>query len=187
VQNKFEKLLVEHCAPTLAGIKPGNLFQYTAENAENINDIIGFWNNRLRDKGVSICLIKEKSTGGLIYVYRPGLLTTLLSDKSISSFLDKQGYATCYDTDTYISQLKDHICSSFSFPHEIGIFLGYPLHDVQGFIENNGKNFSLCGQWKVYEEPQLAERMFACYKSCVEFYKLMYNNGSGILKLTVAA
>ena len=26
-----------------------------------------------------------------------------------------------------------------TFPHEIGLFLGYPEEDVQGFIENQGK------------------------------------------------
>ena len=37
-----------------------------------------------------------------------------------------------------------------SFPHEIGVFLEYPLLDVKGFLKNNGKNFIYSGYWKVY-------------------------------------
>ena len=36
------------------------------------------------------------------------------------------------------------------FPHEIGIFLGYPLADVAGFIRNKGRNCKCIGTWKVY-------------------------------------
>ena len=36
------------------------------------------------------------------------------------------------------------------FPHEIGVFLGYPLEDVVGFIRHRGKCFTCCGCWKSY-------------------------------------
>ena len=45
------------------------------------------------------------------------------------------------------------------FPHEIGLFLGYPPEDVQGFLENR-----LCkcvGCWKVYGDEQAAQNGFA--------------------------
>lgn len=37
------------------------------------------------------------------------------------------------------------------FPHEMGILLGYPVEDVEGFIINNGKNELYTGYWKVYD------------------------------------
>ena len=46
------------------------------------------------------------------------------------------------------------------FPHEIGIFLGYPLWDVRGFLENEGKNFAYLGYWKVYRDVQNAKLLF---------------------------
>jgi len=45
VKALFENLLIEQCAPTLAGVKPGNLFIYTAGDGENIPEILDYWNN----------------------------------------------------------------------------------------------------------------------------------------------
>ena len=72
------------------------------------------------------------------------------------------------------------------FPHEIGLFLGYPLEDVQGFIENCGKNYRLCGCWKVYGDPQAALRCFARYEKCARVYLQCYQNGHSLSRLTVA-
>jgi hypothetical protein len=45
------------------------------------------------------------------------------------------------------------------FPHEIGIFLGYPPEDVTAFIENDGKNYACRTHWKVYHEPDAAREI----------------------------
>jgi hypothetical protein len=187
VKNKFEQHLVELCAPTLAGIKVGSLFNYTSENNEDIHDIIHSWNNRLTYKGVQICLVKENEGGGLIYVFRPALLSEILLDQDVNSFLNSCGFAECYNPDTYLGRLRCHFCEESCFPHEIGVFLGYPLHDVQGFIENKGKDYALCGFWKVYSDQQRAENLFAQYRRCIATYKEMFEKGSSVLQLTIAA
>ena len=187
MQSKFERYLVEQCAPTLAGIKAGSLFHYTAEEGEDINDIVHCWNNRLLEKGIRICVIGERSNGGLVYVYRPASLYKLLSDKDIKEFLDSLGFAGCENPDTYVERMRCRFYDESCFPHEIGIFLGYPLHDVRGFLKNNGRNFRLCGFWKVYDKEGYAERLFARYKKCRSIYKAMFEKGSNVLKLIVAA
>lgn len=64
------------------------------------------------------------------------------------------------------------------FPHEIGIFLGYPLEDVKGFIENSGRHFKICGQWKVYSDTKRAEKLFAKYAECSDRFVLVYHKGN---------
>ena len=49
------------------------------------------------------------------------------------------------------------------FPHELGVFLGYPLEDVLGFIENQGRNFVYSGYWKVYSKKDRAIQTFQRY------------------------
>lgn len=45
------------------------------------------------------------------------------------------------------------------FPHEIGLFLGYPPEDVQGFLADpGGGRCKLCGHWKVYHDVEGARR-----------------------------
>ena len=60
----------------------------------------------------------------------------------------------------------NHLWSDF--PHEIGIFLGYPLWDVEGFIANKGQNYKLCGYWKVYEDVSGAIDRFREYDTLRE-------------------
>ena len=74
-----------------------------------------------------------------------------------------------------------------SFPHEIGIFLGYPLGDVMGFIQNAGKNCKCSGCWKVYCDECEARRLFAQFQKCREIYARLWNQGRSVWQLTVAA
>ena len=50
----------------------------------------------------------------------------------------------------------------------IGLFLGYPPEDVEGFCRNKGQNCKLCGLWKVYGRVDTAEKMFRLYALCRE-------------------
>ena len=85
------------------------------------------------------------------------------------------------------TQLSRRLCCSAEFPHEIGVFLGYPLSDVVGFIENSGRNFTCCGCWKAYGDPQAAQRHFAQLRKCTAVYLRLFHSGTPILRLAVAA
>lgn len=74
-----------------------------------------------------------------------------------------------------------------TFPHEIGLFLGYPEEDVQGFIENQGKNCKCCGCWKVYCNECDAQKMFCKFKKCERVYERLFLKGRPVEKMIVAA
>ena len=66
----------------------------------------------------------------------------------------------------------DTLCARLStggdFPHEVGLFLGYPVEDVIGFIENKGKNCLCCGCWKCYSNACAAQKAFDKFrKMCI--------------------
>ena len=73
------------------------------------------------------------------------------------------------------------------FPPPIGVFLGYPLGDVEGFIANRGRNFTCCGCWKSYGDPDAARRHFAQLNKCTAVYLRLFHSGTPVLKLAVAA
>jgi hypothetical protein len=60
-------------------------------------------------------------------------------------------------------RFQEYRSKKMEFPHEIGIILGYPLPDVEGFVQNNGKNYLLCGCWKVYHDVDYAKKTFEKY------------------------
>ena len=53
--------------------------------------------------------------------------------------------------------------SKGKFPHEIGVFLGYPASDVEQFIEQDGQNYKMNGYWKVYDHVMDSARIFSAY------------------------
>lgn len=85
-----------------------------------------------------------------------------------------------------IVHLMDRLAAREGFPHEIGLFLGYPPEDVRGFIENNAKCSKCVGAWKVYGDERAAKRLFAKYEKCTNVYVRQHANGNTIERLTVA-
>ena len=68
------------------------------------------------------------------------------------------------------------------FPHEIGVFLDYPVEDVRGFVQNSGCNYKLCGCWKVYGSVESARKKFAAYDKCREYLCRKLEQGEDIYR-----
>lgn len=45
--------------------------------------------------------------------------------------------------------LIEHCAPTLAGMKTAGLFLGYPLEDVKGFIENNGRNCKSCGVFRI--------------------------------------
>jgi hypothetical protein len=187
VNKTFESRLVEQCAPTLAGIKPGSLFPYAYEKGENVTEILEYWNDKLAGKGVCLRRLRENDNRHLILVFRPKELERILCDQNVSLFLRERGYCGCGKLDDYVEILSRRMNAAPPFSHEIGVFLGYPLNDVIGFINNEGQNSCCCGYWKVYGERESAEHCFRRFDKCTSIYKKLFYSGKTVLQLTVAA
>lgn len=184
----FEEVLVEQCAPTLAKIKPANLFYWKEEAEIPLQLKLKKWRKIFRQYGLEIIILKKFACSGayLIYVCRPEWLENILLAEDSRAFLSRQGYKTD-SLEMLLAQLAGRLQHKEDFPHEIGLFLGYPLEDVTGFIRERGKNYRLCGHWKVYGDAQKARHLFNCYQKCTCFYKRMMAEGAPLKKLLVAA
>ena len=66
------------------------------------------------------------------------------------------------------------------FPHEMGIFLGYPLGDVKGFIVHGGKNYLYSGYWKVYENVEETRKKFQLFAAVKQSLIQAVTDGMGI-------
>lgn len=182
----LEKYLIEHCSPTLASIKTANLFTYAYETEEELKNQVYFWNRSVKEKGISLLILRKRNRTALIYVSRLNYLKRDLEKPGVREFLKGYGYESI-EPAYALERLKSRLQSSEEFPHEIGLFLSYPLGDVTGFIENAGRNSKCCGCWKVYCNECEAIRTFAKYKKCKEVYLRLWNQGRSVLQLTVAA
>lgn len=184
----FEQTLVEHCAPVLAGIKPANLFRYSPEDPKQFALEYRVWKERFALRGLRLTVLKEWESGyRLIYLYRAADLETALSQPGHQAFLCTLGYPRTGDLSACLQRLSRRLYIEKEFPHEIGVFLGYPLEDVKGFIRHRGRNCTCSGCWKAYGDLETAWRTFTRLRKCTETYRKRYASGIPITQLVVAA
>lgn len=192
----FEQELIEHCSPTLASIKTASLFTYTYKSLKELHVRVTYWNSKMKRKGITFDILSENVgvNKALIYVYRRADLEKILNRDEIRSFLLNHGYLIDdneivggVNCENIILQLKKKFEKLNQFPHEIGIFLGYPIGDVKGFIENHGCNCKCTGYWKVYCNEEEATKTFRKYKKCRDIYMNLWISGRSVMQLTVAA
>lgn len=179
-----EKLIVRHCSPTLAGLKIGNLFNYTVEDINKLLNEINEYNNKLNSRGIYFALLRVKDNKALVYVYRKVYLEKMLQNEDVIDFLTGYGYMSS-SVDSCIKQLSHRLESEKEFPHEIGVFLGYPLEDIIAFIKNKGNNSKCIGYWKVYGDECSAKKIFAQFKKCTDIYCKKHSEGFNLLRLAV--
>ena len=180
-----EELIIKHCAPTLAGMKTGNMFICSYSDMNEMHSSVRYWNRLLTKKGVRILPLQFNNNRAMIYIYRPSRLSHDLQDKSAFRLLSERGYSM-ETPERCIVQLIRRISECKEFPHEIGLFLGYPPEDVCGFIEGNKQCCKFSGCLKVYGDAEKARKTFEKYKKCTSAYYKQYAKGKSIERLTVA-
>ncbi|MDO4484023.1 MAG: DUF3793 family protein [Clostridia bacterium] len=179
-----DELVVRHCAPTMAGLKTGNIFNCTFSCTDELTDSIRHYNNCLSSKGLRIIPLRTDKNRALIYVFRPELLGRDLKSAKAKKLLVERGYPI-HKVNQCVMHLMNRLRESDGFPHEIGLFLGYPPEDVEGFIENRAEGCKCVGCWKVYGDEAAAKEIFAKYKKCTRVYCARHSKGTSIERLTV--
>jgi hypothetical protein len=177
--------LIRHCAPTLAGIKTASLFTCSYDSQSALLNSVRQMNRRLKSKGLRILPLRFSGRKALIYIYRPKKLTADLSNPAAATLLSGYGYdvGSC---EKCISKLCQKLRTDSEFPHEIGLFLGYPPEDVCGFINYGPDLCKYSGCWKVYGDEISAQKLFAQYKKCSRIYLEQWQKGRQIEHLTVS-
>lgn len=175
----LEIQLAIQCAPLLAGIKISNLLIVQNKNAKYVMELF-------QDSEISffiLCITGEKTT---FLLYRRSELTKYLMGQKVKELLLLLGYKN-HNVDFLLHALRhkyeEYMQDGFSFPHEMGLILGYPVEDVYGFIVNKGQNFLLIGYWKVYENVPEKQKMFDQYNEAKERMIRLISNGASILEI----
>lgn len=163
--------LAFHCAPAIAGVKPANLISLRKSSWMVMKRHLRNCARPLGDRDVYFYRLAECQKRILLLVYNRELLHKQLARPENRKLLQAYGYAPeSMSVGAMLARLAGRVREEGDYPHEIGIFLGYPSADVRGFIDNGGKGFRLCGYWKVYGTPGEAEAIFSVYDHVREFF-----------------
>lgn len=178
-QKKISLLFAIHCAPVLSGVKAANMMTVAEKDFFYIRSL-------LENTDISYYFFRTGNEQGIAYLYRERELTGYIHREEIISFLGQYGYAA-QNVDGMLSHLWERMYSyrqgQEAFPHEIGVFLEYPLPDVQGFVENGGRNYLFAGYWKVYQDAKGAAAKFRQYDRQREKAVQAVVSGHGILEI----
>lgn len=166
-KNWLEYIMALHAAPMLKGIKPGSLLSFPKNKFEDFKRLLNSYKTCFLCKGITICPMIESERYISVFFFRKKLLEIALEDSLALKILKDAGYGENWDLDLKLALLKERMKKG-PFPHEIGLFLGYPPQDVLGFIKHKGHDFLISGYWKVYENEDEMRKLFEDYASCTK-------------------
>ena len=168
-RERLAAYLALETSEVLAGVKPANLLNMPKKRLTLEYEFYPAWQRYgcelLQETGLQVEIMAERADSLLLFIYRPDTLQTLLMRPSVRSFLRKAGYSDSHNLPTALTRLKTGI-STTGFSHEMGVFLGYPLKDVAGFmgwidLPNSGH-----GLWKFYGNPDRSIKLARAFRNC---------------------
>ncbi len=166
-RKELELLLAQHCAPTLAGLKAASMVAMPC-CLEELREFFQDYEQCFACKGLKVMILRQQRRHVLLLLYRPLVLQRLMRRALAREILTACGYPDSASLEELLAFLCQRMQDSGDFPHEIGLFLGYPPGDVAGFIRHRGQKFRHCGFWKVYDNEKAVLRLFQCYNSCIK-------------------
>ena len=115
MERDFETVMIEQCAPVLAGLKPAGLFRYETRDRADLARRVAGWNAQLNPKGLQVRVLRGciATRQYLVYVYRAAKLQTVLADAAVRGFLAREGYRLpedAADCNALIDQLSLRLC-----------------------------------------------------------------------------
>lgn len=177
MNREFDALLTQNCAPVIMGAKVSNLLCCSLDKFPNIEQIVDEYRELFKSRGLEIEFLWKTRSRVLVLVYAVEKMNAILSDGEIIRFLEKYGYHFPATIRKTLDTFKGNVKENGEFPHEIGLFLGYPLLDVIGFIHHKGKNPKACGYWKVYGEVESSLALFDTFTRCKDIACQYLQNG----------
>ena len=182
----FEHLMGFHGAPFLMGLRPACLLSFQKSRFEDFEGLLSSYLPCFECKGISVFRLSEGAEFVLLLFYRKKELELVLRQQEAKELLLEQGYREEEPLEEMLEYLRSRMQVRKSFPHEVGLFLGYPPADVRGFIEHRGQGARFAGYWKVYSQVERARELFALYSECSHAFCTRLDKGEPLPELVQA-
>ena len=165
------------CAPLIMGLKISNLMMLPRECEA---DVLAF----LETTDLSSFLLHRTEHRVSLLLFRAGALQDYLRQPEITAILRDAGYPEG-DLPELLEIMKERYAANRSrndgFPHEMGVFLGYPAEDVRGFMEK--RQFLYSGYWRVYGHVEEKKRIFRAYENARDTLIQLLHEGLSLTEI----
>ena len=172
-QSHIDTKLALQCAPVITGIKIANLLIVSQCDEADVR-------RTLKKSGIiyyRLLRMENKTTFLLFHRFQ---LAAYLQDPDVQRILKADGYEDLSlggILRTFQMRYQTHMYDRVGFPHEMGLLLGYPVEDVEGFIRYKGQKALYAGYWKVYKDVPAKICTFEAYELAKETLIRMLDMG----------
>jgi hypothetical protein len=162
--DRLEMQMAMQCAPLITGLKISNLLNIRREDFISMQEIVKH----------------SQFLWYLLFETEEKITVLLFHRDSLESYLGKQQVREMLHQAGYVNLSLDCVLKEFSiryrwymqtkndFPHEMGLLLGYPAEDVEGFIMHQGDDCLCVGYWKVYANKERKLKLFERFEKAKE-------------------
>jgi hypothetical protein len=162
--DRLEMQMAMQCAPLITGLKISNLLNIPREDFEWMKKIV-------RQSQFSWYLLLETEKKITVLLFQRERLESYLEKQQVVEMLKQAGYTNlslgCVLRE-FASRYKRFMETKNEFPHEMGLLLGYPTEDVEGFITHRGADCLCSGYWKVYANKERKLKLFEKFELAKE-------------------
>ncbi len=151
-----ELQLALQCAPLITGLKVSNLLSIKTSSCREVLEII-------KESCITAFPLGMAGERITLLLYQKERLTHFFMEEPSAKLLQQFGYGNASLNEilkSFRRRYQEYLAQKRSFPHEMGLLLGYPPEDVEGFITHEGRDFLYAGEWKVYHNPEWKKLLF---------------------------
>ena len=166
-QECLAAFLAVAAAEVLSGAKPANMIRIPNQRLPCGRRMYRLWQKfgleLIKDLPLSVRPMRTEKDSVLLLIYRPDLLERRLRGRTMQTFLARQNYPRPLTLEKTLQHLQESFRGGI--PHEVGMFLGYPVKDVKGFMEQGTGPSQGRGMWRIYGPPERSLRLSDFYRS----------------------
>lgn len=176
------KFLLVKTAAVRRGVKPAELLRvrhcYSTVNAEGFRVCL-YRSDIYSILGLDYIELKVEERSSLVLFYNPPTLNATLKKRSNRLWLAGLGYPVDGTMHDMLSELC-HRAGGNALPHEVGVFIGYPLKDVAGFMRRLPSTPIHHGAWRVYGGTRESLERMRLYASAEDEARAALQSASGV-------
>jgi hypothetical protein len=162
--DSFEMQMAMQCAPLITGLKISNLLNIRREDFMSMHEMV-------KHSQFSRYLLFETEEKIAVLLFHRDSLESYLEKQQVREMLTQAGYVNlslgCVLKEFSI-RYREYMETKNDFPHEMGLLLGYPTEDVEGFITHHGDDCLCVGYWKVYANKERKLKLFEGFEKARE-------------------
>ncbi len=155
----YIKRILEMIGAVILGSKPAEIINIPGSSEDKqvkLSQIESFFSHCSR---ITYRIITTHDGGKRVLFINEESMEKLLSNKRCVNFLKFVGYPSEYKINDYMDELVFRLQSE-EFPHEIGVFLGYPLKDVLGFMGYGKNELVEIRNWRIYGDKEISYEVY---------------------------